>query len=450
MSGWQPALHSWLETPHKFGNALGFSKLSEIHSVWIKYFIQNPGRRSLQAHRNSYKTTSGLVALTLLFMVFPNLRVLIVRKSGEMASELLQALDQIWHHPLVLSWYYSRYGITDLKTDVWNRSAMTLVTKQKITAEPSVRAAGIGKMRTGNHFDLIWPDDIVTSEDRYSRAERIRTANTVYELENIVEPTGAIFFSGTPWHPQDMWSLTVVPKPEQYPIGSIPVIGIDENWIANRKETTPKSLWIANYELRHVADVDPQFSDAVYQDFPEVKNAHKLMYVDPAFGGKDGVAAFAGYRVDDTFYVTYGKLWQKHIADCYHEIVADFWTQECAKLYCESNGAQVLAVEEFDRLGVPVHEGGVKNTGNKFARITGTLKPVWKRIVFHESLKPIPGKHEFIDGKYIPLPMEQVLEYNADAENDDAPDALAGLVAALLGEVGDLTSDFLDIQKSLQ
>ncbi len=422
--GWQSALNEWIEEPHKLGHLLGFTKLSKVHDDWISLFLRVPqgGETVLQAHRNAYKTTAGLVAMTLLYMLYPNIRVLIVRKTIKNAEKLVQAMEKIFETPLVRAWFYSRHGLKSLKTDVWSNAMMTLACKNTITAEPSMQAAGIGTSMTGTHFDYIWPDDIVTDEDRYSMAEREKTKNYVYELGNIIEPLGSRMYTGTAWHPQDAFS--VLPAPHRYPIGSVKIIGIDDAWIADKKKRIPNSLWAANYELRHVKDIDPEFGEFQwFKDLPP--DTWWRMYIDPAFMGKDYVAIVVGAHIDGKFLIRYGQLFQKNIAKMYQQIRVIFEENECADLYYEANAAQILVGEGLQGVGLTGKE--VNSVKNKHVRIMLTLKPVWDMIHFHESMLTQQEPEQLTEGAHVTF-ISQVAEYTEGAEHEDAPDALAGLV----------------------
>ncbi len=123
-----------------------------------------------------------------------------------------------------------------------------------------------------------------------------------------------------------------------------------------------------------------------------------------------------------------------------------FTAHECADAFAEANGAQILAVEGLQRVGIPCQP--VKNVTNKHARITGTLKPVFDRVFFHESLLTPEGELS----EEVPVTfLSQVAEYVEGAAHDDAPDALAGLVASFLTDganVDDL-NEFYNVLENL-
>ena len=179
-------LDEWLTEPHKFGHILGYDKLTPLHDEWIFIFIRYKKFDLLQAHRGSYKTTCGIVAMILLFLCFPDMRLLIVRKTGDLASDVLKTITRHFETNDILKLYmYSRWNNPTAKTKVWSSEHAIFSFKKTITPQPSISAAGVGASITGAHFDYIWPDDIVTIDDRYSNAERKWTIAYFQELDGV-------------------------------------------------------------------------------------------------------------------------------------------------------------------------------------------------------------------------------------------------------------------------
>jgi hypothetical protein len=444
------ALDDWCAEPHKFGHLLGFTKLEQVHDKWIYEFLRH-GKgetRVLQAHRGSYKTTCGLVALTLMFMINPNARVMIVRKSETMAKKLISAMEKIFRSQIVKAWMRAAYGVNTLETDKWSASALRLSINTRITPEPSLTATGIRTVQTGDHYDFIWSDDIITPDDRYSKAARDETKNYVYETENIIEPDGIRIFTGTVWHPQDAWTVImpmVSKKPLIYPIGTVPIKEINDEWIARKKTSMPVSLWAANYELKHIKDVAQEFADFIEGE--PLTELPRYWYIDPAFGGDDCTAIWEGCTDGEFIYLTWAAMYRDSIASKFDEIEAQFWARGVTKIFYEDSGAQRLVGPEFERRGIP-SEGKASNK-NKYARITAALKPAWHIMRFSKVL--IDSMSRITEGgpEQPPNPMIELMEYNASADHDDSPDACAGLVT-VLQSINDINyDDLLDIQRQI-
>jgi hypothetical protein len=279
-------LADWLAEPHKFGHELGYDKLTPLHGEWIKIFLQYKRFDVLQAFRGSYKTTCGVVAMNLLFLCFPDMRLLIVRKTGDLASDILKSIQRHFETNDILRLYmFSRWGITDVKTKIWSSERTQFAFKKTITPQPSLMAVGVGASITGGHFDYIWTDDISTIDDRYSPAERRWTISYFRELENLIDPLGQTRLSGTPWHEEDVFSIIDKKYFEnrQFPFGTVDLPPEELVEIAARKDRLPYAEWCCNYELRHVQDNDTLGAFAIADVWDCM---YCVAFIDPSFSDK--------------------------------------------------------------------------------------------------------------------------------------------------------------------
>lgn len=382
---WESALGDWVAEPHKFGHLLGFDKLTHEHDAWINYFLRVPsgGIEVLQAHRNSYKTTCGLVALTLLFILHPEIRILVARKNDTLAAKVAIALQKIFlNNAIVRMFVHARFGLDSAKTNEWSESKTVFAFKRKITIEPSLTICGIGGSITGAHFDYIWSDDIVAREDSESEAEREATKSFVYELKNIIEPTGSRMFTGTPWHEEDAFS--VLPEAKKYPIRSIKILDIDEAWIEREQSTSPVWLWAANYELRHVADTETIGAIPFVEQFT---TPYLVAFIDPSFSDSKKsdrcAVAIVGYSklpgMNDWRIEFTGKQWEKSIShpDVRNELLLflDNYKPIETQLESQLSDSTINFIEPFKieekRMGLRVKNNWTwkHQTGNKHTRI---------------------------------------------------------------------------------
>jgi hypothetical protein len=435
-TGYLTALDDWLKEPHKFGHLLGFTKLNPTHDIWIREFIRGGSDevRIIQAHRGAYKTTAGLVALTLLFMCDPELRIQIVRKSLTMAKKLVMAMDSILNSDIVRYWFHAAYGCERLSSDQWSATALRLSIARRKSPEPSLQASGIQTNQTGDHFDIIWSDDIITPDDRYSAKEREKTANYINETGNIIEPKGFRIFTGTVWHPQDGWRIIEAISTQKklfFPVGTVPLDYLTKEWIAKKMKSMPKSLWSANMALKHEKDTNPVFNDPHYESLPKDADVSNFMFIDAAFGGKDCTAIWIGCNYQGKKWMRKAFMYRKSIGNHWNEIENLFWANNVQKIFYENNGAQKLIGDELNRRNLPSE--GIPSTANKYAKITNTLLPAWDDICWDESLRP-PEEviYEALEeSEATPHPMVEILEFTEDAEHDDSPDSATGLVICL-------------------
>jgi predicted phage terminase large subunit-like protein len=185
---------------------------------------------------------------------------------------------------------------------------------------------------------------------------------------------------------------------------------ISDEEINNIRQRMTASLFAANYELRHIAAEDVIFTDPVQNGDPVMVEQGDC-HVDAAYGGEDYTAFTIFKKRGDKYYLL-GKLWHKHVDDCMDEICRLREQYNCGKIFCEDNGDKGYLAKDLRKRGeraVTYHE-----SMNKFVKITSYLKNAWIDVIF------VTGTDE----EYI----NQICDYNENAEHDDAPDSAASAV----------------------
>ena len=391
---------------------LGFTKLSSLHNKWIVDMVRGKDDKTLQSSRGTYKTTCVSVALVLIIILLPNKRTMFMRKTDGDVKEVLKQVQKILNDPHTQYFVQAIYGV-NLRMIVSSATEIltNLTTDTKGTAQ--LVGIGTGASLTGKHFDRIFTDDIVNVQDRISKAERDRTKIIYQELQNIKNRGGRIFNTGTPWHKDDAFSI--MPEPERYDCYQEDVRQIiSEEELEDIRSKMIPSLFAANYELRFIASEDVIFvSPRVGGDPAMVEQG--IVHIDAAYGGEDYTAATYCRKKDGVYYVL-GKLWHRAVDEVEDEIIALRKQYLCGKVFCEDNADKGYLAKSLRKKGervVTYHEAE-----NKYMKIVTNLKPEWKNVVFVTGTDP-----EYID---------QVCDYNEDADHDDAPDSLASVVRQLL------------------
>ena len=411
----------FIRHPAALGRQLGFSRLrDDLHGRWIAWMVSGTEDGTLQAHRGSYKTTCLEVALPLLMIKNPAANIIFMRKTDADVGEVMTAVDRILRHPLFRQIFET---LTGAELQVLKSTSTEITTSAYNAPKGSAQlmGVGIGGSLTGKHADLIITDDIVNLKDRVSRAERERTRAIYQELQNIRNPGGRIFNTGTPWHRDDAFAL--MPPPLRFDwrkTGMLP----PEKITALRQSMAP-SLFAANYELRHIAVENALF--VTERPFTEDKECLRdgKAHVDAAYGGEDYTAFTAGRRKGGKLYL-YGRLWQRHVSECLPAILQEADRLLCGKIFCEDNADKGYLQREIRARGgraVVYHE-----SMNKHLKISTFLKKEWENIVFLEGTDP----------EYI----QQIMDYTEDAEHDDAPDSAACICRLCAKESTAYTSVF--------
>lgn len=391
---------------------LGFTKLSSLHNKWIVDMVRGKDDKTLQSSRGTYKTTCVSVALALIIILLPNKRTMFMRKTDGDVKEVLKQVQKILNDSHTQYFVQAIYGV-NLRMMVSSATEIltNLTTDTKGTAQ--LVGIGTGASLTGKHFDRIFTDDIVNVQDRISKAERDRTKIIYQELQNIKNRGGRIFNTGTPWDKDDAFSI--MPEPERYDCYQEDVRQIiSEEELEDIRSKMVPSLFAANYELRFIASEDVIFvSPRVGGDPAMVEQG--IVHIDAAYGGEDYTAMTICRKKDGVYYVL-GKLWHRAVDEVEDEIIDLRKKYNCGKVFCEDNADKGYLAKSLRKKGervVTYHEAE-----NKYMKIVTNLKPEWKNVVFVTGTDP-----EYID---------QVCDYNEDADHDDAPDSLASVVRQLL------------------
>lgn len=408
----QQAIEFLKYNPVKFAKMLGFTKLSSLHNKWIVDMVRGKEDKTLQSSRGTYKTTCVSMALALIIILLPNKRTMFMRKTDGDVKEVLKQVQKILLDPHTQYFVQAIYGVNLRMLVASSTEILTnLTTDTKGTAQ--LVGIGTGASLTGKHFDRIFTDDIVNVQDRISKAERDRTKIIYQELQNIKNRGGRIFNTGTPWHKDDAFSI--MPEPERYDCYQEDVREIiSEEELDDIRSKMVPSLFAANYELRFIASEDVIFvSPRVGGDPAMVEQG--IVHIDAAYGGEDYTAMTICRKKDGVYYVL-GKLWHRAVDEVEDEIIDLRKKYNCGKVFCEDNADKGYLAKSLRKKGervVTYHEAE-----NKYMKIVTNLKPEWKNVVFVTGTDP-----EYID---------QVCDYNEDADHDDAPDSLASVVRQLL------------------
>ena len=390
--------------PAAFGRLVGLEQLGELHNRWIRSMLFGRGDMTLQAHRGSYKTSCVSVALAVICILYPRQKTLFLRKTDGDVREVLRQVQKILSHPAAGILVRAVWEVPLVLTAASGTELSTNLMRG-VSGTPQLSGMGTGGSLTGKHFDRIFTDDIVNLSDRYSPAEREQTKRIYRELQNVKNRGGRIVNTGTPWHPDDAFS--VMPAPEKFDCYRTGLISPEE--LERIREALTPALFAANYELRHISDEGMFSSPATGADDALVLDG--ICHLDAAYGGGDSTAFTVCRTAEDGTIYLLGRIWQAHVDDAADEIVSLQKRFRAVRLYCEDNGDKGYLAADLRRRGARVsvyHE-----SMNKDMKISLFLRGAWKRVVFCAGT----------DAEYL----AQIADYPGGG-HDDAPDSAASAV----------------------
>ena len=406
----QGAIKFLLEYPYLLGHMLGFKDLTSLHNDWIRSMVLGEDDDTLQAHRGSFKTTCVSIALAEIIVLFPQDKTMFMRKTDADVKEVIIQVKNILLSGVIQTLSKAIYN-KSISLPTSSATAITTNLIKSVKGTPQLLGIGTKSSLTGKHFDRIFTDDIVNIEDRTSKAERERTKLIYQELQNIKNRGEGkrIFNTGTPWHKEDCF--VIMPTPKKWTWRDTGLISEEQAEAIKARMTN--SLFSANYELRHIAEDDVIFSDPVTGADPALVE-QGTSHTDAAYWGTDTTAFTIIKRQGDKFYV-FGKMWEKHVDNCMDMIEMYHNQFKCKKMYNELNADKGYLAKQFRQRGIKVVS--YSENENKYVKITSYLKFEWKNVVFVKGT----------DEKYI----QQITDFNENAEHDDCADSLASLIRAV-------------------
>lgn len=402
------------DEPVKFAHLCGFTLLTDIHNEWMKTMLTIKEDYTLLGHRGSYKTTCLSFVFALMIVLLPSKTIFFIRKTDDDVIEIINQVKKLLQSDTFAYIVHELYK-TDLVLTTSSSYKIDTNLHKSTAGQVQLQGMGLKGSLTGKHADFVFTDDIVNVKDRVSRAEREETKRQYQELQNIKNRGGRIFNTGTPWHKEDCIA-TLMPNVHTFDCYSTGLI--DSVQLQKLRESMVPSLFSANYELKHIADKDAIFTTVNYLPKDETYLIQDgASHVDASYGGEDFTAYTVMKELSDGRIIAFGKMWDKHVDKCLHEIQMYQDLYRVGIISCETNGDKgYLATELEEEYRMYVYDYNERM--NKFLKIASYLRKNWERIYWIEDT----------DRDYI----NQILDYNEFAEHDDAPDSAASLVRYLL------------------
>lgn len=405
MTGEQEAAYRFLTRyPADYGQMLGYKDLRpELHGEWMRQMLLGTEDMTLQAHRGSYKTTCLAIVLAEKCMLCGGKNTIFLRKTDTDVVEVIKQVQRILQDPVTQALCRA---LTGKELEIIKATGTEITTSAYCAPRGASQllGIGIGGSLTGKHSDEVVTDDIVNLRDRVSAAERERTRMAYQELRNICNRDGRIINCGTPWHKDDAFGL--MPEPQRHDCYSTGLITPEK--LAELKRSMAPSLFAANYELRHIAAENALFATQPEETNEEAYLWDGIAHVDASYEGEDYTAFTCGRMYGGKLYL-YGRMWRAHVDTVMDSILGECERLRCAPIYCETNGDKGYLAKELRRRGATVRPYPEKM--NKYLKISTFLRKWWGNVVFVAGTDPA----------YI----AQIMDYNEQAEHDDAPDSAA-------------------------
>lgn len=434
---WTPELLGRIrDYPHLIGHLVGKTKLSELHSDWIKMIWDSPAgeHASLMSHRGAYKTTAITECGIIYYLLFhPSDRIALIRETYTEAAKTLDTIKKYMQSPAIQSLFAYAHQ-SDAPVAVRSpEGSVTYSFKKTITKENSIDAYGINQVPTGSHYDRILCDDIVTINSRLSRSCRERVKQGVLEIvTNIIDPGKSCFFVGTPWHHDDAWAMKnddgeyIIPEAWKFRPADTGILSPEE--LAKKRKTTTASLFAINYMLdTSVKDEGQIFDEPIYGPWDyTIRPTRVHSHMDAAWDGTCTNALTIMAERPDGLIQAYGKVYPGTFDSCKADVARTCKERNVRNHHMEKNPDKGMAGGELRRIsGFPVVHL-YSESMNKDIKIVSFLKKYWQRIVWDPATDP-----EYLN---------QINDYRPGQDPRDAPDSAASLLREAIYKGGGVSA----------
>lgn len=189
-----------LADPYYLASVIGI-QIEWIHRRWFEFSNRQP-KHVLEAPRGFGKST---VCTTLLviwrILRDPEIRVLIVSKTEDMASRMCQEIRGYLEGNEILKKCFGAF----VGTGKWTDTRMIVAQRTRVHKEATITAMGIGGPITSGHWDLEIVDDPFDEESARSPADRDHAFSWLFAtLRPTLNPGGQVGFRCTRYHYDDL------------------------------------------------------------------------------------------------------------------------------------------------------------------------------------------------------------------------------------------------------
>lgn len=434
----------WLikNRPVDIARGFGWTKLYKVeentlHNDWLKMIIFAMDDDLIQGNRKSYKTTCVIAAIAIKMIFMPTVTQAFLRKTDDDVKEVVNGVRKCLESDTAIALAYNLWGV-ELELDRQNAFQLSTNLYKSARGSSQLTGMGIGGSLVGKHFDILYTDDIVTDKDKAFRSDRETTKRVYRELGNILNDkdpdnpyTGVIINTGTPWHINDAYTLMPPPhkyiadpamitkyKPEEISGILKKLVGLKITGLPSRdtfkkqERILTKSEFFSNYFMTHVSNETQIYSEPKFTtDKKRIMGG--FAHLDCAYGG-DNFTALTLMNKDfiTDNYFAYGIVRNRHVKECYHEIIRLYKEFNINTLFLEDNADKGYVEDELQRLHI--YTKGYHESTNKHVKIQTHLYNNWDNILWFNETDP----------QY----MIQIADYEEGAEPDDAPDSCASLL----------------------
>jgi len=208
-------------------DVLGIPYYEPVHGKFIDLFVQkdpNLGiygqdhfrQRLLLAPRNTMKTTWDEVDILQWIICFPDIRILILSGTQDLATRMVSVVKRYLQANLIIR---ALFPLCPVDADArWGNFDEFTVSRTMDWREPTLCMSTIASVKASSHYDVFKIDDVTNELNCATPEQRNKVKSAVEDTYYLQEPQGSYFdFIGTRYDADDYYGhlLTANEQAEQ-------------------------------------------------------------------------------------------------------------------------------------------------------------------------------------------------------------------------------------------
>ena len=147
--------------------------------------------------RGLFKTSAVAVEIVQLILNFPNIRILILSGSKDLAMRQLAVVKKVFERPTKkFRKLYPEFCAPE-NEKLGTTKEFTVPCRTMDFREPTVSISSNKSVKAGSHYDVIFCDDLVNDQNYMNAKALAKTFEEYKQVGPLLEPAGFIFVTGT-------------------------------------------------------------------------------------------------------------------------------------------------------------------------------------------------------------------------------------------------------------
>lgn len=230
-----------------------YQVIGNIHSEWCQWTCsQEAGKHQLTLLPRDHGKSRYIAFKAAWYVIKrPDIRILYISSTSNLAEKQLYFIKQILTSGIVRRYWPDLIHEEEGKREKWTNTEIAVdhpKRKQEGVRDPTIFTGGLTTSLTGFHCDVAILDDVVVSENAYTKEGRDKVQTQYSLLSSIEGGEAEEWVVGTRYHPKDLYNDMQEMKEDIFDdegdiIDQIPVYNIFERQVEDSGAGVGQFLW---------------------------------------------------------------------------------------------------------------------------------------------------------------------------------------------------------------